>query len=187
MSDVAVRRLGPADWMLLRDLRLRALSDAPTAFASTYDNERLLTDDDWRERLARPGRVSVYASLGGQPAGIAGGYIPDSGHVEVVSMWVAPGARGRGVGDALVEEVVSWAREHGVPELRLWVTRGNEQAEHLYERHGFERDGKVKPLPSNPCVDEIGMRRVLSEDHRERDRSTGIRKDEQLRHRGRCC
>jgi ribosomal protein S18 acetylase RimI-like enzyme len=151
--------------MLLRDLRLRALSDSPAAFGSTYEGERPLTEADWRERLTRPGRLSLVALLGDQPAGIAGGHVEEAGHVEVVSMWVVPSARGRGVGDALVDEVLRWARELNVREVRLWVTRGNVVAERLYERHGFERNGDVKPLPSNPCVDEIGMRLGLSEDH----------------------
>ncbi|HET6918090.1 MAG TPA: GNAT family N-acetyltransferase [Jiangellaceae bacterium] len=177
MNDVSVRRIGPEDWMLLRDLRLRALSDSPAAFGSTYEGERPLTEADWRERLTRPGRLSLVALLGDQPAGIAGGHVEEAGHVEVVSMWVVPSARGRGVGDALVDEVLRWARELDVREVRLWVTRGNVVAERLYQRHGFERNGDVKPLPSNPCVDEVGMRLGLSEDHQARTRSTGIRMD----------
>jgi GNAT superfamily N-acetyltransferase len=177
VSELSVRRMDPGDWKLLRDLRLRALSDSPSAFASTYEGERLLPDADWRERLARPGRVSLLASLDGQPAGIAGGYLHDSGYVEVVSMWVVPAARGRGLGDALVTDVLGWAREQGAREVRLWVTRDNEVAERLYQRHGFERNGDVKPLPSDPCVDEIGMRLAVLDDHQARTRSTEIRMD----------
>jgi GNAT superfamily N-acetyltransferase len=162
LNDISVRRLEPKDWKLLRDLRLQALSESPSAFGSTYEGERPLAEDDWRERLARPGRVSLFASLGDQPVGIAGGYLGDEGYAEVVSMWVAPAARGRGVGDALVAQVLRWAREQDVREVRLWVTRGNDVAERLYERHGFERNGDVQPLPSNPCVDELGMRLALS-------------------------
>ena len=91
-------------------------------------------------------------------------------------MWVVPSARGSGVADALVDEVVRWARVQAAQEVRLWVTRGNDVAERLYSRHGFVRSGQVQPLPpSHPCVDEIGMRLALSDDHQARTRSTGMR------------
>jgi GNAT superfamily N-acetyltransferase len=175
LSQISVRRVGPEDWAVLRDLRLRALSDAPSAFASTYETERLLTDDQWRERLTRAGRVSLIAFVGDQPVGIAGGFVADAGYAEVVSMWVVPAARGRGVGDALVAEALRWAGEQNVPEARLWVTRRNDVAERLYVRHGFERNGDVRPLPSNPCADEIGMRVALTDAHHARTRSTSTR------------
>ncbi len=162
---VSVRQVGPVDWAVVRDLRLRALQDAPAAFESTYEGERGRSEDEWRAWLNRPTGVTVVASLNGQPAGLAGGYVEEAGHVELVSMWVAPFARGSGVAGALVDEVVNWARLQAAPEVRLWVTRGNDVAERLYSRHGFVRSGQVQPLPpGHPCVDEIGMRLALSDD-----------------------
>jgi GNAT superfamily N-acetyltransferase len=171
-NTLSIRRAGPEDWAVLRELRLNALSGSPSAFGSTYEGERLLRDDEWRERLTRRGRVSLIAFLGDLPVGITGGFVEDAGYAEVVSMWVVPAARGTGVGDALVDEVLNWAREQGASEARLWVTRGNDVAERLYARHGFERNGDVQPLPSNPCVDEIGMRLVLADTHPASTRST---------------
>jgi GNAT superfamily N-acetyltransferase len=174
-DGLSIRRAGPEDWAVLRELRLNALSESPSAFGSTYESERMLTDAEWRERLTRQGRVSLIAFLGDLPVGIAGGFVEDAGYAHVVSMWVLPAARGRGVGDALVDEVLRWARQQGVSEARLWVTRGNEVAERLYARHGFDRNGEVQPLPSNPCVDEIGMRMVLADSHPARTRPTTAR------------
>jgi GNAT superfamily N-acetyltransferase len=175
LSQISVRRVGPEDWAVLRELRLRALRDAPSAFGSTYETERSLTDDQWRERLTRPGRVSLIAFVADQPVGIAGCFVADAGYAQVVSMWVVPGARGSGVGDALVADVLRWAREQNVLEARLWVTRGNDVAERLYVRHGFERNGDARPLPSDPCVDEIGMRLALTDAHHARTRSASTR------------
>ena len=57
-------------------------------------------------------------------------------------MWVDPHARGSGTADALVAEVVRWAVAQGCEELQLRVTEGNERAERMYRRNGFERTGQ---------------------------------------------
>ena len=85
---------------------------------------------------------------------------------ELVSMWVAPAGRGRGVGNALVERAIDWAGEAGYPRIELWVARGNDTAERLYLRSGFEVTGDVQPLPSDPCKDEIRMRLDLAQRRR---------------------
>ena len=58
-----VRETHAADWEALRRLRLRALADAPRAFASTLEAELAFPDDVWRRRAgddpgsAGPGRT----------------------------------------------------------------------------------------------------------------------------------
>ena len=62
--------------------------------------ERALGEGDWRERLAR--RAQFVALLDGLPVGTIG-CRPEGDHVsELVSLWVAPEARGSGVADRLV-------------------------------------------------------------------------------------
>ena len=73
---------------------------------------------------------------------MASGFEHD-GAVELAQMWVAPEARRRGVGRALVDTVVEWA---GAREARLGVADGNAAAERLYEACGFELSGEVLPL-----------------------------------------
>jgi hypothetical protein len=48
-----LRRAGPADWLIYRDLRLRALTEEPQAYSSTLERELQLTDQQWRDRLGR--------------------------------------------------------------------------------------------------------------------------------------
>jgi GNAT superfamily N-acetyltransferase len=155
---VSTRRVGSDDWADWRELRLVALLDSPGAFASTYESERGGTEQEWRNRLDPVNGVAVIALLDGLPVGMAAGYRSRPYIVDLVSMWVTPTARRKGVGDALVSEVVQWAKEQAASEVHLWVTRGNEPAERVYKRHGFERTGDVRPLPSDPCLDEVAMR-----------------------------
>ena len=93
-----------------------------------------------------------------EPAGLAGGYQDRPGRVELVSMYVRPSARGRGVGEALVASVLEWARARDATSVHLWVTEANGPARLLYERCGFTATGERQPLPSNPGLAEVGMR-----------------------------
>ena len=66
----------------------------------------------------------------------------------LLSMWVAPDARGRGVGEALIQAVAHWARAAGHSRLLLDVADVNQPAVDLYERMGFEPTGATGSLPS---------------------------------------
>jgi len=79
----------------------------------------------------------------------------------VVSMWVRPTARGRAVGEALIEATAGWARAREHAALLLWVTESNAPARRLYERCGFALTGERQPLPSDPTLPEVRMSRPL--------------------------
>jgi ribosomal protein S18 acetylase RimI-like enzyme len=144
-DPVELLRLTVEDWTVWRDVRLRALSDAPYAFSSTLAEWQGDGDVEsrWRDRLESV-PFNVVAVMAGQFAGQASGTAPNrDGYVELVSMWVAPGMRGRGVGQALVDAVVGWAGKQGPGGVMLSVKRSNSAAIALYERCGFA------PAPPN--------------------------------------
>ena len=159
-----VRRIRPEEGAVLRDVRLAALADTPSAFASTYAREALLTARDWADRARKgstgPGQATFFCVGGRGVVGLVGGYRPDpvSSRVELVSMWTHPSARRAGVGRLLVGAVLAWARTGGAPEVGLWVTRGNVGAERLYRAMGFVESGDYQSLPSDPCKEELRMR-----------------------------
>jgi GNAT superfamily N-acetyltransferase len=156
---VLVREAAPDDWLALRDIRLAALLDAPDAFGSTYEQQASYREADWQRRIARGGTFLAYLPevSASEPAGLAGGYQESPGTVELVSMYVRPKARGRGVGEALVAAVINWAAGRNARSVHLWVTETNSHARLLYERCGFSPTDEHQPLPSNPRIDEIGM------------------------------
>lgn len=158
---VVVREAKPDDWEAVRDIRLAALRDAPSAFGSSYAREAAFTETDWRGRLSSD-RVTFLAHLPGLGnAGISGGFEEPAGTAELVSMWVNPAARGHGVGHALIDAVAGWARSRGFGDVHLWVTDTNPHARALYERLGFTATGERQPLPSDPALEEIGMSLTL--------------------------
>ena len=158
---VLVREITADDWELMRDVRLSALAEAPYAFGSTYAREVAFGEPQWRGRInERSASYLAQARPDEEPAGLAGVYVED-GAADLVSMWVRPGCRGQGVGEALVEAAASWARVRGFCTLFLWVTESNPAAMRLYERCGFVVTGERQPLPWDPAVAEIRMSRPL--------------------------
>ncbi|MEC3992139.1 GNAT family N-acetyltransferase [Actinacidiphila sp. DG2A-62] len=161
---IELRFLGPDDWPVWRDLRLAALAEAPYAFGSTLaqwqgDGDR---EERWRNRLAIPGSHNVVAAGPDGPVGMAGGVPgeqPDA--AELISMWVSPAARGRGVGDLLIAEITRWAAQRGATVLRLSVMPDNRAAAALYERHGFADTGERGDLLPDGVRREVVMAKAL--------------------------
>ena len=72
------------DWREYREIRLAALRDAPSAFASTWQEEASLTASQWTERAQRSEdgdtlTIVITADDAGRWVGLAGGYRPGDG------------------------------------------------------------------------------------------------------------
>ncbi|HET9782633.1 MAG TPA: GNAT family N-acetyltransferase [Candidatus Dormibacteraeota bacterium] len=150
--------LGAEDWALYRRVRLEALREAPYAFGSTYAREKDRSEADWRHAVRT--RTRFIAEVDGAVVGTSSGGDGDaSGAAALTAMWVDPGFRRQGIGDALVQRVIEWARQTGYGELFLWVVDGNGSAERLYERNGFRRTGAAQEV--RPGELEYEMSRSL--------------------------
>jgi ribosomal protein S18 acetylase RimI-like enzyme len=145
VSGIELRLLDGDDWALWRDIRLRALQEAPTAFGSTYQREVGFEEDDWRRRLDPEKGPSVLAFADGRPIGMGAGYQDVVGWLHVVAMWVEPAWRGQGVARSLLDRLVGWARSRDL-RTHLDVTVGNGAARRLYEGYGFVGTGRSEPL-----------------------------------------
>jgi putative acetyltransferase len=64
-----------------------------------------------------------------------------SRHVADLGLMVASSHRRQGIGGALLDQAVAWARDAGVRKLELHVFPWNEPAIRLYEQYGFTREG----------------------------------------------
>ncbi len=159
---LTVHRVTPDDWRSHRDLRLEMLQATPDAFFTQYADVVDFDEETWRKRIA--GQCHVQARLDGDPVGSVGVWddpeTPEDA-ATLVAMYVAPRARGTGVGERLVRAVLEEAAERGRGRVVLEVTEGNDPAIRLYERMGFVFDGTRHPLPRKRELDELGMERVL--------------------------
>ncbi|AEE46071.1 GNAT family N-acetyltransferase [Cellulomonas fimi] len=149
------------DWPLVRDVRLRALRENPDVFASSLPREESFKESHWRMRI-RTGPTWVALDDERVPRGLVSmiqepGSPVDDRHV--VSLWVAPEVRRRGIGWALLDAVREAAAAEGARTVSLWIVDGNNAAGDLYVRAGFARTGERQPLPRDPSrVEERWVR-----------------------------
>jgi GNAT superfamily N-acetyltransferase len=148
----AVRPFRPSEWRIYRDLRLRALTDSPEAFASTLGAEQAGQDRQWAESLAAAAvsglDLPLVAFAGNTPSGLAWAQADaaDPATVRLFQVWVAPEQRGRGLGRGLLGAALQWACDRGAEFLRLGVTCGDTSAMRLYLSAGFQPVGAPRPL-----------------------------------------
>jgi [ribosomal protein S18]-alanine N-acetyltransferase len=117
----------------------------------------------WEALLATHEGTLLLAedAAGAEPCGLAamvGRSRPELG------MLVAAEARGRGVGSALLDACVGWAREIGAQEVVLHVFLHNDAAIALYRKHGFEDRGTIRrayPRTNGEKWDALRMVKAL--------------------------
>ncbi len=114
--------------------------------------------DVWLE--SPPGRT-VVAVDGSRLLGTAkmGPNRPGRGaHVATASFMVASEARGRGVGRALGEYALAWARERGYAAMQFnAVVETNHAAVHLWQALGFQIIGTVPEAFDHPAHGRVGL------------------------------
>jgi ribosomal protein S18 acetylase RimI-like enzyme len=154
--DSEIRRVAPDEWAAFRDVRLAALAEAPYAFAATLDTEAGYDERRWRDWISRS---ALFLAWDGDCAvGMVGGYAQENGGWHVISMWVAPQARGSGLAGRLIGAVARHARGQNAPTLTLWVTDPNGRARAFYRRAGFRSTGRrqqVRPQDAGLWEEEM--------------------------------
>ncbi len=162
-----MRRAEQSDWRTIRNTRLRALAESPSAFGSTLAREAAFDDVEWQRRV---GSGNWFLAVIGTNAvkdetaiGIVATVVEDDAPSErhLVAMWVDPEHRGSSAATDLVEAVCASANADGVSAITLWVADGNHRALRFYQRVGFHSTGERQPLPSNVQIGEERMRKDL--------------------------
>jgi GNAT superfamily N-acetyltransferase len=153
---------------LHRDVRLRALRDAPDAFGEAAAEVEARPSSYWEEltrSVTEPGRHVMFLACEkdaicgsiyglrdpeGRASGRAGG------------TWVAPSHRRQGIGKELLAAVTSWAREQRFERLRLWAPAASTAALALYRQAGFSDTGHRRALPTDIALELVELECSLS-------------------------
>jgi GNAT superfamily N-acetyltransferase/DNA-binding MarR family transcriptional regulator len=89
------------------------------------------------QELTRPAGVLLIARLGDRPVGCGALKLHSNEPAELKRMWIAPDARGIGLGRRLLEELERTAREAGAAVIRLETNHALKEAILLYRRSGY--------------------------------------------------
>ncbi|KAH8921429.1 acyl-CoA N-acyltransferase [Atractiella rhizophila] len=158
-TTFVIRRVDPDTEALpiFKPLRLRALATDPAQLGSNLAREEAFDDETWKSRS----RTAHLAFVDGVSVGLIGHLYedeiwpdrkPEEGKKRkglLLAFWVAPEYRRRGIGSALVRQIVSEVVEKEGNELSLNVKGNNEEAKSVYLKEGFqltgrgERDGEL--------------------------------------------
>lgn len=131
--------------------------------------ERELFADDawsqqtwWAELAGRPRRDYVAEVEGAEVRGYAG--LDHGGDVaDVMTIAVAPSARGRGLGRRLLDELETRARAGRAASVMLEVRADNAAAIGLYDRAGYTVVSIRRRYYQPGDVDALVMRKILSD------------------------
>jgi L-amino acid N-acyltransferase YncA len=154
---VRIRPYTDADWSQVWPI----FREVVTA-ADTYTYDPAMDEDQARGTWVEgPPAVTVVAEDGSRILGTAktGPNRPGPGaHIATASFMVAADARGRGVGGALLEEVLDRARSAGYAGMQFnAVAASNTGAVLLYERYGFTIVGTVPGAFEHPQLGRVGL------------------------------
>jgi ribosomal protein S18 acetylase RimI-like enzyme len=151
---VTIRVASEADHDLLRELW--------EEFEGGLDQEPYLRET-WEEAWedvsvsVRDG-VALIAEDEDKPVGFVFCVLGDRGRktAHVTDIYVRPDARGRGIGRALLAELVAPARKAGLEHVSLEVLVRNPEARRLYERLGFIPVDTFMVAPLESFADRVG-------------------------------
>ncbi|MFF3765222.1 GNAT family N-acetyltransferase [Streptomyces sp. NPDC001922] len=144
----------PAIWAFLRPI---------VAAGDTYTWPRDVSEEQAREMwcLAPPNRTVVAVDPDGTVLGSAKmnpNHMGPASHVASASFMVAPGHAGRGVGRALGEYVLDWARGAGYRSMQFnAVVETNTRAVALWRSLGFEVVGTLPEAFRHPEKGYVGL------------------------------
>lgn len=160
-GDIRIERLSPDGWEKCRDLRLKAVTLEPQAFANTPKSIQDTPEAEWRKYLSNTwqgnGKEVYFAKVDGQVVGMAGVYrLPPErakeGHIaSIEAVYVKPGFRRQGIGTELILKILELVKQDPtITIIKLEVGELQTDAIAMYESLGFKSTGV------NPWAIKVG-------------------------------
>jgi ribosomal protein S18 acetylase RimI-like enzyme len=159
-----VEKLGEDRWREYRDFRLEALKKEPLAFGSSYNEEKSLSEEEWRKRIKNVVFARSKDELIGMIVYVRNNKVK-TGHItNIYGVYVVKEYRGQGVGKKLMDSVLEQIQKSGdVVKISLTVNPEQKAAVKLYQNYGFEVVGHLKKeiFVDGRFYDELIMEKLL--------------------------
>lgn len=124
-----------------------------------YSKQYGMEEFDPADYISNPDRVVFFASLDDQIIGQIRVLKYWNGYAYISDLAVEENYRGEGIGRALIQRAIEWAKSRGLSGMMLETQNNNVVACRLYERCGFELRGFDTHLYKalDPGTDEIAL------------------------------
>ena len=126
---------------------------------SPYTKQYEIEETDFKIFISNPDRIVIFAYANDELAGQVRIMKYWNGYAYIDNIAVDTKFRRQGVGRALIERAIEWARTKGFPGIMLETQNNNVAGCKLYESCGFELRGFDTHLYTglNPNTDEIAL------------------------------
>lgn len=166
MYILEIRILNSLDAPEYRNIRLESLKKHPESFGSSYEEEKDLSIENFKDKLSSPDSFMFGAfhdnnELIGIVTLKKERLIKLRHRANIVGMYVSPVSRNLGVGRKLISTCIEKAKalEH-IEQIHLTVVTTNDAAKNLYLSLGFKSfsvEGRALKLNNNTYIDEEHM------------------------------
>jgi len=147
--EIKIREIEVEDYKELLDFMKKVKGE--TNFLLGYPDEIKLSYEDEKEHIkkVKTSETSNYFVVMKNNKmigciGFNGNTARKMKHYGTIGISVLKEYWGRGVATALLEKLISWAKEKGIKKINLDVFENNERAIKLYEKFGFKLEGCIE-------------------------------------------
>ncbi len=145
--DYTIEILTKENWQVLKDLWLEALQANPEAYGSSYEEESLLSDEEWKKKF--DASTKYVARIGDTYVGLMGVQfekkIKVAHSAQIVGVYVTAKERGRGIGRAMMERaLVDLRADPKIIRVGIGVNILQKNAVQLYHDLGFKDYGPAE-------------------------------------------
>ena len=147
--EIKIREIEVEDYKELLDFMKKVKGE--TNFLRGYPNEIKMSYEDEKEHIkkVKSSETSNYFVVMKNNKmigciGFNGNTARKMKHYGTIGISVLKEYWGRGIATALLEKLISWAKEKGIKKINLDVFENNKRAIKLYEKFGFKLEGCIE-------------------------------------------
>ena len=143
--EIKIKKLNKNRWKDYRDLRLEALKKELIAFGSSYNEEKNLSEEEWKKKIKNVLFALSKDKLIGMIVCIRENKIKTKHIANIFGVYITREYRGQEVGKKLIDSAIARIRKSkDVLKIKLTVNPKQKAALKLYQNCGFKIVGKMK-------------------------------------------